>query len=156
MDREKLDYSQAGKVSILVAGVSGASGCAAARPTDECRTRISANDHTTSDTAAGSGDFAAGLLRRLRPGHQARGAAQLKGQPPHSYLGDTLRLQYAENPGAFLGLGQHMPAAARWVVLVVVNTLIASVLAATIALHSRMVWWRVAASRYCCRARWAT
>ena len=31
--------------------------------------------------------------------------ARLKGQPPRSYCGDVFRLEYAENPGAFLGLG---------------------------------------------------
>ena len=27
-----------------------------------------------------------------------------KNQPPQSYLGDVFRIQYAENPGAFLSL----------------------------------------------------
>ena len=71
--------------------------------------------------------------------------SHLKGQPPHSYLGDMVRLQYAENPGAFLGLGQQMPDAVRWGVLVVVNGLITTVLASTIIFRSRMAWWRVAA-----------
>jgi signal peptidase II len=29
--------------------------------------------------------------------------------PPQSWLGGTIRLQYAENPGAFLGLGHSLP-----------------------------------------------
>ncbi len=33
----------------------------------------------------------------------------LKGTPMRSMLGDTIRLQYAENTGAFLGLGAHLP-----------------------------------------------
>jgi signal peptidase II len=36
-------------------------------------------------------------------------AATLAGTPARSFLGDTLRLDYAENPGAFLGLGAEWP-----------------------------------------------
>jgi len=36
--------------------------------------------------------------------------AQLAGRPPISLLGDTIRLSYAENPGAFLSLGADLPA----------------------------------------------
>lgn len=43
-------------------------------------------------------------------------AATLAGAPDRSWLGDTLRLTYAENPGAFLGLGAEWPAALRAVV----------------------------------------
>jgi signal peptidase II len=32
----------------------------------------------------------------------------LADQPAQSYLGDTLRLEYAENTGAFLSLGSHL------------------------------------------------
>lgn len=35
--------------------------------------------------------------------------AHLQGHPAISFLGDTLRLQYAENPGAFLSLGASLP-----------------------------------------------
>ena len=36
-----------------------------------------------------------------------------------SYLADTVRLQYVENRGAFLGLGRDLPASARfWLLLV--------------------------------------
>lgn len=38
---------------------------------------------------------------------------QLKGHPPTIYLDGLLRLTYAENPGAFLGLGRSLPDAAR-------------------------------------------
>ena len=41
---------------------------------------------------------------------------RLEGQPSQSFCGDVLRLEYAENPGAFLGLGGQMPPAARWTV----------------------------------------
>ena len=40
-------------------------------------------------------------------------SAELKGEPGQSYFGDTLRIQYAENPGAFLSLGANMPPWAR-------------------------------------------
>jgi signal peptidase II len=33
----------------------------------------------------------------------------LQGRATVSYLGDTLRLQYAENPGGFLSLGESLP-----------------------------------------------
>jgi signal peptidase II len=33
----------------------------------------------------------------------------LQGRATVSYLGDTLRLQYAENPGGFLSLGASLP-----------------------------------------------
>lgn len=38
----------------------------------------------------------------------------LAGRGPLSYLGGTLRLQYAENPGAFLSLGAGMPEGWRY------------------------------------------
>src|SRR5919108_3470901 len=34
---------------------------------------------------------------------------ELKGTPRQSFLGDLFRLHYAENPGAFLGLGGALP-----------------------------------------------
>jgi signal peptidase II len=41
----------------------------------------------------------------------------LPGTPTQSFLGDTFRLTYAENPGAFLSLGAALPEAARFWVL---------------------------------------
>src|SRR5512145_3457784 len=47
----------------------------------------------------------------------------------HSWLGDTFRLQYAENRGAFLSLGAFLPEAARfWVFVVAVGLLLAGML----------------------------
>ena len=60
--------------------------------------------------------------------------ARLKGQPPRSYCGDVFRLEYAENPGAFLGLGGQLPPAARQFLLVAVNVLLAAGIAAVLAL----------------------
>jgi signal peptidase II len=37
----------------------------------------------------------------------------LKGHPTRTYLGDLFRLTYAENPGAFLGLGGRLPPEVR-------------------------------------------
>lgn len=43
---------------------------------------------------------------------------------PLSYLGDTFRLQYAENTGAFLSLGASLPEAWRHIVFTIVVGLI--------------------------------
>ncbi len=45
-------------------------------------------------------------------------------QPNVALFGGVARLPYAENPGAFLGLGDRLPDGARVAVLVVVNALI--------------------------------
>jgi signal peptidase II len=37
----------------------------------------------------------------------------LAGEPGRSFLGGTVQLEYAENPGAFLGLGAGWPASVR-------------------------------------------
>ena len=44
-----------------------------------------------------------------------------KGSPPQSYWGDTFRIQYAENPGAFLSLFANLPDEARFWILTVSN-----------------------------------
>lgn len=43
----------------------------------------------------------------------------LRGEPPISLGGGLLRLVYAENPGAFLGLGRALPEDVRWVLFTV-------------------------------------
>lgn len=43
--------------------------------------------------------------------HLAR--SRLLGAARHSYLGDTIRLEYVENAGAFLGVGSALPSWAR-------------------------------------------
>lgn len=48
----------------------------------------------------------------------------LSDAPPSSYLGDTFRLAYMENTGAFLGLGSDWPEAARWLAFTVVAALL--------------------------------
>lgn len=59
-----------------------------------------------------------------------------KGQPPVSYLGDTFRIQYAENPGAFLSLLANMSPDVRFWVLTVANSAV-MVLVACYFLFSR-------------------
>lgn len=68
--------------------------------------------------------------------------AWLMGMPPHIFLGDFFRLQYAENTGAFLGLFGTMSAAVRSVLLVGFNSLILIVVSAFLFLSrdvNRMV-----------------
>ena len=48
----------------------------------------------------------------------------LKGTPPQSYFGDLFRIQYAENPGAFLSLAANLPEDARFWLLTVANSLV--------------------------------
>lgn len=50
--------------------------------------------------------------------------AWLQGAPPHIFLGDLFRLQYAENTGAFLGLFGEMSETVRTVLLVGFNSVI--------------------------------
>ncbi len=55
----------------------------------------------------------------------------LRGQPPHSYLYDTVHLVYALNPGGFLSLGGNLSPAVRFWVFGSMNLLL---LAGTVAL----------------------
>lgn len=48
---------------------------------------------------------------------------ELAGAPDQSFLGDTLRLQYHENPGAFLSFGANWNPKTRIVVFQVANSL---------------------------------
>jgi signal peptidase II len=43
-------------------------------------------------------------------------SAWLASEPPRSYLGDTLRISYAENTGGFLSLGASLPAPVRTII----------------------------------------
>jgi signal peptidase II len=57
----------------------------------------------------------------------------LQSSAGYSYLGDTFRLQYAENRGAFLSLGANLPGNARfWVLTVSVGLLLAGILVFTL------------------------
>lgn len=68
-------------------------------------------------------------------------ASALPGAPGRSLLGDTVRLQYAENTGGFLGLGAEWPRAARTVFFTIGNGALLGGLA-IVALRFR---WRGAA-----------
>lgn len=70
---------------------------------------------------------------------------RLKGHEAITFWGDMVRLQYAENPGAFLGLGGQMPAMARWLVLVVMNGLIATGIACMLMFARQVSLLRVSA-----------
>lgn len=59
--------------------------------------------------------------------------AKLAGAPMQSYLGDTFRLTYALNDGAFLSLGANLPDQARfWVLTVAVGLMLVGILAYTL------------------------
>ena len=45
--------------------------------------------------------------------------AHLKGRPAITWLGDSIRLQYATNEGAFLSLGASLPPQARYWILTI-------------------------------------
>ncbi len=67
-----------------------------------------------------------------------------KDQPAQSYLWDTLRIQYAENPGAFLSLAANLPPQARFILLTVFNAAILLGVAAYVVLQrdiDRMSWY---------------
>jgi lipoprotein signal peptidase len=43
----------------------------------------------------------------------------LAGTPAHSFLSDTIRLEYSENAGGFLSLGADLPPVARTVLFTI-------------------------------------
>ena len=67
-------------------------------------------------------------------------ATTLAGMPTLSYLGDTIRLQYAENPGGFLSLGADLPPVFRTGVFTV-GTGIALLALTIAALRLRWTGW---------------
>ncbi|MBT4866081.1 MAG: signal peptidase II [Planctomycetaceae bacterium] len=69
--------------------------------------------------------------------------SRLKGQAGHSYLSDCVRVQYAENPGAFLGVGGSLSPQIRFWLLVVVNVLFLSVVA-----YLLVAKWDMPAARF--------
>lgn len=60
----------------------------------------------------------------------------LAGAPPQSYLQNTIRLQYAENSGAFLSLGSELPDTVRTAILTVGVALLLA-LVAVLAIRRR-------------------
>ncbi len=60
-------------------------------------------------------------------------ATKLKGCPEQALLGDTIRLSYAENPGAFLSLGANLEEPLRsWLMTGLTGTLVAVLLVAAL------------------------
>ena len=61
-------------------------------------------------------------------------AFALKDLKPVTFLGNTVRLEYAENPGAFLSMGSTLPEWQRYALLTVVSSLILLALTAFVCL----------------------
>jgi signal peptidase II len=62
-----------------------------------------------------------------------------------SFLGDTLRLTHAENPGAFLGAGASLPPAARAAIFQgVVGLIVLGLLVGAVLAHKLGTRWTVA------------
>ena len=61
----------------------------------------------------------------------------LADSPGRSFWGELFRLQYAENPGAFLGMGAGLPETARfWVFIMAVGAVLLGVLVWTLSSRS--------------------
>ena len=59
--------------------------------------------------------------------------ATLAGMPDRSYLGDTVRVVYAENTGGFLSIGADLPAAARTALFTITTGIALAALALLVA-----------------------
>lgn len=59
----------------------------------------------------------------------------LKGAPPISYLWDTVRLEYALNPGGFLSLGENLSPKVRQTLFIGLNACFLAVLALILILR---------------------
>lgn len=68
---------------------------------------------------------------------------ELAGSPTHSYLGDTVRLDYHENPGGFLSAGADWDARTRAVVFQIANGVF---LMGALVMAFRYKWSRLAAA----------
>jgi signal peptidase II len=68
----------------------------------------------------------------------------LEGEPARSYLGDTVRIVYAENVGGFLGLGSGLPEGLRTAVFTIVTGLVLLALT-VVTLRGRFRGLRLAA-----------
>ena len=68
----------------------------------------------------------------------------LAGGPTHSFLGDTIRLTYAQNTGGFLSLGAGLPPALRTAVFTIATGVILLLMGA-LAWRERGSLWHAAA-----------
>lgn len=67
-------------------------------------------------------------------------ATMLAGQPAHSYLADSVRLEYVENTGGFLSLGATWPPRFRTTFFSVIAGVILVALAIVAIRHPRDTW----------------
>src|SRR5262245_53770839 len=65
----------------------------------------------------------------------------LKGQPQQSFLGDTVRIHYVENPGAFLGLMGGLDPRVRFWTLTVANAAVMLWVGGFLLLNRRVDRW---------------
>lgn len=68
-------------------------------------------------------------------------ARELAGGPRRSFLGDTVRLDYVENRGAFLSLGAELPDRIRAPLLIGVNGLLLVALGAVLVRRRSRLGW---------------
>jgi signal peptidase II len=71
---------------------------------------------------------------------KAAARAYLSGSAVHSYLGDTLRLQFAQNPGGFLSLGESLPPGIRYAGFTIAVGVFVTGLLAWALLSGRLRW----------------
>lgn len=82
---------------------------------------VTATGADVKPQARGIGLWMLGILLvtvGLDQGTKQLAVRTLKGEPATTYLGGLLRIEYAENPGAFLGLGGRLPPAVGFWVFV--------------------------------------
>jgi signal peptidase II len=72
----------------------------------------------------------------------------LAGAPARSFLADTFRLTYAENPGGFLSLGADMSPAIRTAIFSVATAVILVALAVWAWRHRSRTWQTVAVALF--------
>jgi signal peptidase II len=66
----------------------------------------------------------------------------LKGMPAESYLGDSFRIIYAENEGAFLSLGSELPENVRFWVLAIIPILALGYFGFTLFFNTEVGQWQ--------------
>ena len=71
--------------------------------------------------------------------------ANLEGQPQQTYLGDTVRIQYVENKGAFLSLMADWTRESRFLVLTLLNAGVLVGLAAYTLIRPQVDRWSITA-----------
>ena len=66
----------------------------------------------------------------------------LKGMPAESYLGDSFRIIYAENEGAFLSLGSELPENVRFWLLAIIPILALGYFGFTLFFNTTVGQWQ--------------